>query len=192
MEAEFLVSAARPEQFPVESLPEIAFLGRSNVGKSSLLNALVGQDGLAFTSATPGRTQGVNFYRVDGRYHFVDLPGYGYAKVPQEIRRSWKQLIESYLSERKTLELSILLIDARRGWMEHDEELEQWLEFHGKRFLVIATKMDKLKSRKDHDKGMAAFRAKSCETVPFSAKTGRGVREIWQAISTIRKNSPPQ
>jgi GTP-binding protein len=128
---------------------------------------------------------------VDGKYHFVDLPGYGYAKVPQEIRRSWKQLIESYLSERKTLELSILLIDARRGWMEHDEELEQWLEFHGKRFLVIATKMDKLKSRKDHDKGMAAFRAKKCETVPFSAKTGRGVREIWQAISTIRKSSPP-
>jgi len=191
MEAEFLVSAVRPEQFPVESLPEIAFLGRSNVGKSTLLNALVGRDGLAFTSATPGRTQGVNFYRVDGRYHFVDLPGYGYAKVPQEIRRGWKELIESYLGGRKTLELSILLIDARRGWMERDQELGQWLEFHGRRYLVVATKTDKLKSRKDHDKGMAAIRASGCEMLPFSAKTGRGVREIWQAIWTIR-NSPPK
>jgi GTP-binding protein len=192
MEAEFLVSAVRPEQFPVESLPEIAFLGRSNVGKSTLLNALVGREGLAFTSATPGRTQGVNFYRVDGRYHFVDLPGYGYAKVPQEIRRGWKELIESYLGERKTLELSILLIDARRGWMERDQELGQWLEFHGRRYLVVATKTDKLKSRKDHDNGMAAIRATGCELVPFSAKTGRGVREIWQAISIIRTNNPPQ
>jgi GTP-binding protein len=192
MEAEFLVSAMRPEQFPVETLPEIAFLGRSNVGKSTLLNALVGHEGLAFTSATPGRTQGVNFYRVDGRYYFVDLPGYGYAKVPQEIRRGWKELIESYLGGRKTLELSILLIDARRGWMERDQELGQWLEFHGRRYLVVATKTDKLKSRKDHDNGMAAIRATGCELVPFSAKTGRGVREIWQAISTIRKNSPPQ
>ena len=192
MEAEFLVSAVRPEQFPVASLPEIAILGRSNVGKSPLLNALVGHEGLAFTSATPGRTQGVNFYRVDGRYHFVDLPGYGYAKVPQEIRRGWKELIESYLGGRKTLELSILLIDARRGWMERDQELGQWLEFHGRRYLVVATKTDKLKSRKDHDNGMAAIRATGCELVPFSAKTGRGVREIWQAISTIRKNSPPQ
>ncbi|HTP89913.1 MAG TPA: ribosome biogenesis GTP-binding protein YihA/YsxC [Bryobacteraceae bacterium] len=191
MEAEFLVSAARPEQFPAENLPEVAFLGRSNVGKSSLLNALVGRPGLAFTSATPGRTQGINFYRVDGRYHFVDLPGYGYAKVPEAIRRSWKQLIEQYLGGRKTLELSILLIDSRRGWMEHDQELGQWLELHGRRFLVIATKTDKLKSRSDHDKGMAAIRAGGFEVLPFSARTGRGVREIWQAITRIR-NSPPQ
>ena len=192
MEAEFLVSATRPEQFPAESLPEVAFLGRSNVGKSSLLNALVGREGLAFVSATPGRTQGINFYRVEEGVHFVDLPGYGYAKVPQAIRRGWKQLIESYLGGRKTLELSMLVVDARRGWMEHDQELGQWLGFHGRRFLVIATKTDKLKSRKDHDKGMAAIRASGCEMLPFSAKTGRGVREIWEAISKIRKNSPPQ
>jgi len=191
MEAEFLVSATRPEQFPAESLPEVAFLGRSNVGKSSLLNTLVGREGLAFTSATPGRTQGINFYRVEEGVHFVDLPGYGYAKVPQEIRRSWKQLIENYLGRRKTLELSILLVDARRGWMEHDLELRQWLEFHRRRFLVIATKTDKLKSRNEYDKSMAAMAVEGCEILPFSAKTGRGVREIWQAISKIR-NSPPQ
>ena len=191
MEAEFLVSATRPELFPAESLPEVAFLGRSNVGKSSLLNALVGREGLAFTSATPGRTQGINFYRVEEGVHFVDLPGYGYAKVPEEIRRSWKQLIENYLGRRKTLELSMLLVDARRGWMEHDLELRQWLEFHRRRFLVIATKTDKLKSRNEYDKSIAAMAADGCEILPFSAKTGRGVREIWQAISKIR-NSPPR
>jgi len=191
MEAEFLVSATRPEQFPAESLPEVAFLGRSNVGKSSLLNALVGREGLAFTSATPGRTQGINFYRVEEGVHFVDLPGYGYAKVPQAIRRSWKQLVESYLGGRKTLELSMLVVDARRGWMEHDLELRKWLEFHRRRFLVIATKTDKLKSGNEYDKSMAAMRANGCEILPFSAKTGRGVREIWQAISKIR-NSPPR
>jgi len=190
MEAEFLVNATRPEQFPAELLPEVAFLGRSNVGKSTLLNALVGREGLAFVSATPGRTQGINFYRVDGRVHFVDLPGYGYAKVPEEIRRSWKQLIESYLSRRKTLELSMLLVDARRGWMDHDQELRKWLEFHRRRFLVIATKTDKLKSRSEYDKSMAAMAADGCEILPFSAKTGRGVREIWQAISKIRNSSP--
>jgi len=191
MEAEFLVNAARPEQFPAEGLPEVAFLGRSNVGKSSLLNALAGREGLAFVSATPGRTQGINFYRVDRRIHFVDLPGYGFAKVPEAVRRSWKQLIESYLSGRKTLELSVLLVDARRGWMEHDLELREWLEFHRRRFLVIATKTDKLKSRNEYDGSMAAMAADGCEILPFSAKTGRGVREIWQAISRIT-NSPPR
>jgi GTP-binding protein len=191
MEAEFLVSATRPEQFPAESLPEVAFLGRSNVGKSSLLNALVGREGLAFVSATPGRTQGINFYRVEEGVHFVDLPGYGYAKVPQAIRRGWKQLIESYLGGRKTLELSMLVVDARRGWMEHDLELREWLEFHRRRFLVIATKTDKLKSANEYNKSMAAMGANGCEILPFSAKTGRGVREIWQAIAKIR-NSPPR
>jgi len=191
MEAEFLVSATRPDEFPAESLPEVAFLGRSNVGKSSLLNALVGREGLAFTSATPGRTQGINFYRVEEGVHFVDLPGYGYAKVPEQIRRSWKQLIENYLGRRKTLELSMLLVDARRGWMEHDLELRKWLEFHRRRFLVVATKTDKLKSRNEYDKNIAAMAADGCEILPFSAKTGRGVREIWQAISKIR-NSPPR
>jgi GTP-binding protein len=161
------------------------------VGKSSLLNALVGREGLAFVSATPGRTQGINFYRVEEGVHFVDLPGYGYAKVPQAIRRGWKQLIESYLGGRKTLELSMLVVDARRGWMEHDLELREWLEFHRRRFLVIATKTDKLKSANEYNKSMAAMGANGCEILPFSAKTGRGVREIWQAIAKIR-NSPPR
>ena len=125
------------------------FWGRSNVGKSSLLNCLTGQKGLAFTSAKPGCTQLINFYRVDGQFHFVDLPGYGYARVPQGIVAfQWKQLIEQYLLQRKSLELCFLILDARRGWMDKDLELKQWLEFHNRRYMVIATKTDKLKSQK--------------------------------------------
>ena len=192
MTAEFLLSAAAPEQFPAESLPEVAFLGRSNVGKSSLLNCLTGQRGLAFTSAKPGCTQLVNFYRVGEQFHFVDLPGYGYARVPKDVTSQWKRLIEHYLLERTSLQLCFLILDARRGWMEKDLELKQWLEFHDRRYLTIATKMDKLKSRKDQEHGMAALRSQSSadEPLPFSAVTGRGVREIWQAIWKTQNKQP--
>jgi GTP-binding protein len=188
MEAQFVVSAARPEQFPAESLPEIAFLGRSNVGKSSLLNCLTGQKKLAFTSAKPGCTQLANFYRIGAEFHFVDLPGYGYARVPKAIVGQWKQLIEGYLLQRQSLQLCFLILDARRGWMETDLELKQWLELHNRRYLVIATKTDKLKSQSDQRQGMAAIRSQSLETepLPFSAVNCRGAREIWQAIKTIK------
>jgi GTP-binding protein len=188
MEAQFVISAARPEQFPAETLPEIAFLGRSNVGKSSLLNCLTGQKNLAFTSARPGCTQLVNFYRIDGQFHFVDLPGYGYARVPKDIVFQWKQLIEQYLLQRDSLELCFLILDARRGWMDKDLELKQWLEFHNRRYLVIATKIDKLKSQNDQRQSLAAIRSQSPgdEPLPFSAVDCRGAREIWQAIKTIK------
>jgi GTP-binding protein len=187
MDAQFVTSAARPDQFPAESLPEIAFLGRSNVGKSSLLNCLTGQKRLAFTSAKPGCTQLINFYRIDGQFHFVDLPGYGYARVPKDIVSQWKQLIEQYLFHRKSLELSFLILDARRGWMDKDLELKQWLEFHNRRYQVIATKTDKL-SQSDLRRGIAAIRSQSPENepLPFSAENCRGAREIWQAISKIK------
>ncbi len=178
------MSAALPEQFPPEAEPEIAFLGRSNVGKSSLLNALVGADGLAHTSSRPGRTQWINFYQVDGGYRFVDLPGYGFAKVPQEKSRQWKGLIESYLLQRRSLQLAIILVDARRGWMEKDVELRNWLELHGLRYVVAAMKVDKLKSQKEQHQSRRALReGYSGELLECSAVTGRGVREIWQAIS---------
>ena len=188
MKAEFVVSAVRPEQFPAETLPEIAFLGRSNVGKSSLLNCLTGKQELAFTSAKPGCTQMINFYRIDGQFHFVDLPGYGYARVSKDERFHWKRLIEHYLLHRKSLELCFLVLDSRRGWMEPDLELRQWLEFHNRRFLTIATKTDKLKTQKEQYHGLAALREQASETgvMPFSAPTCRGVREIWQAISKIK------
>ena len=188
MDAEFVVSAARPDQFPAESLPEIAFLGRSNVGKSSLLNCLTGQKGLAFTSAKPGCTQLINFYRVDGQFHFVDLPGYGFARVPKKVAFQWKQLIEQYLLHRRSLELCFLILDTRRGWMDQDLELKKWLEFHNRRYLVIATKTDKLRSQKDRRRQVDAIRGQSPESepLPFSAVTCRGVREIWQAIQKIK------
>ena len=183
MDAQFVISAARPDQFPAESLPEIAFLGRSNVGKSSLLNCLIGNKELAFTSATPGRTQLINFYRVGGQFHFVDLPGYGYARVPKDVAFQWKRLIEQYLVQRRSLELCFLILDARRGWMEKDLELKKWLEFHNRRYTVIATKTDKLRTQKDQRQSAAAIRKfQDDEPLPFSAVTCRGVREIWQAI----------
>ncbi len=182
MKAEFLASASAAEQFPAGELPEIAFLGRSNVGKSSLINALTGLRGLAFTSNTPGRTQTINFYRVEDKLVFVDLPGYGYARVPKAITDDWKNLIERYLVERAQLELAFLVIDARRGWMEKDLDLKDWLEHRGQQYLVIVTKMDKL-NQSEQRKGLAQVAQVSPEPIPFSATTGRGVREIWQAIS---------
>ena len=197
--ASLMISAAHPQQFPAETLAaeqvgegagpwEVAFLGRSNVGKSSLLNALVRQPGLAFTSSRPGCTQLINFYRIDEDIRFVDLPGYGYAQVSLEERAQWKELIESYLFTRDSLALSFLLLDARRGWMAGDLELKSWLEFHNRRYQVIVTKVDKLKSNNQLKAGMDAVQKQlyGQQAIPFSAIDGRGVREIWQTISKIK------
>jgi GTP-binding protein len=188
---ELIVSAADARQFPPEAQDgvfELAFLGRSNVGKSSLLNSLVDQPELAFTSARPGCTQLINFFRIDESLRFVDLPGYGYARVSLEERAGWKKLIESYLLKRQSLALSFLLIDARRGWMDMDLELKAWLEFHNRRYQVIVTKIDKLKSNNQLKTGLAAIEKQvpGAQPVPFSAVDGRGVREIWQIISKIK------
>ena len=188
VEAEHITSAARPDQFPAESLPEIAFLGRSNVGKSSLLNRLTGKKGLAFTSSKPGCTQVINFYRINGEMHFVDLPGYGYARVPLEVKARWKSLIESYLLERNTLTAAVMLLDSRRGWMEPDRELKEWLEHQAIPFVVVATKVDKLNQKEQHrNLNSIAKELSGSELFPFSAVTGRGAREIWQAISKTKK-----
>jgi GTP-binding protein len=196
MEARFIISAARPEQFPAGvqfQLPEIAFLGRSNVGKSSLLNVLVNQRGLAFTSSRPGCTQTINFFRIGDEFMFADLPGYGYAKVPQHIRLAWKDLIDPYLIGREPLRLCVILLDARRGWMEKDLELKQWLEFHERPVMVVATKIDKLTQREERT-SIAAIRKQfgDGDLVPFSAVTGRGVREIWQAIQKTKDRERAQ
>lgn len=131
----------------------------------------------------------INFYRIDDAIRFVDLPGYGYARVSLDERESWKKLIESYLVDRQSLALSFLLIDARRGWMDKDLELKAWLEFHNRRYQVVATKIDKLKSGNEIKSGLAAIQKEltNQEPVPFSALDGRGVREIWQVISSIKK-----
>jgi GTP-binding protein len=182
LKAEFVGSAASPETFPSDGLPEIALLGRSNVGKSSLLNALTRRKGLAFTSNTPGRTQTINFYRIDDAFYFVDLPGYGYARVPADITRRWKLLVEQYLLKRENLKLSCLILDARRGWMDPDRDLKRWLEHHGRPYVVIATKTDKL-NQSESQRGLRAIREEGAEPLLFSALTGRGAREIWLAIS---------
>jgi GTP-binding protein len=185
--AEFVLSASGPERFPREEYPEIAFLGRSNVGKSSLINALIGEKGLAFTSNKPGCTQAINFYRVGGKYYFVDLPGYGYARVSKDQTLQWKKLIESYLLDRKVLELSVLVLDSRRGWMERDLDLKRWLEVHHKPYLVVATKVDKL-NQSERQRSLASLNKDAgAPVMSCSASTGRGMREIWQAITTTRR-----
>ncbi|HUP04331.1 MAG TPA: ribosome biogenesis GTP-binding protein YihA/YsxC [Bryobacteraceae bacterium] len=182
MEIEFVVSAGTPEAFPSSRLPEVALLGRSNVGKSSLINTLSGRKGLAFTSNTPGRTQTINFYCVDGAFYFVDVPGYGYARVPARVKLEWKALVERYLEGSPALKLACLILDARRGWTQNDLDLKRWLEARGRRFVVVATKFDKL-NQSEQQRCLRAIREEGVEPLPFSAVTGRGAREIWQAIT---------
>jgi GTP-binding protein len=191
MEARFIISAARPDQFPKGNgrvLPEIAFLGRSNVGKSSLLNALVGEP-TAFTSSRPGCTQLINFYRIGDSFLFADLPGYGYARVPPEKKAEWKRLIESYLLDREPLSLCVLLLDARRGWMDSDLDLKNWLEVHRRPYMVTATKIDKLKSQREQHQSIKALREHypDGDIAMVSAETGHGVKQLWQAIAKSQK-----
>jgi GTP-binding protein len=152
------------------------------------LNSLTGQK-LAFTSNTPGRTQAVNFFQVEDRLMLVDLPGYGYAKVPKSLSRGWQEVIDRYLLERPVLRLCVLLVDARRGWMENDLQLKQWIEFHGKAYVVVATKVDKL-NQKERSASQKDIRRAYPDgpLVWFSGLTGQGVKELWQTIlkTTVR------
>lgn len=187
MQARFIISAVNPEQFPPEVEPEVAFLGRSNVGKSSLLNALAGAGSIAHISSRPGRTQAINFFEVEGGLRFVDLPGYGFAKVPKEIKQQWKGLIEQYLLTRKVMRLAVVLLDARRGWMDPDVELRDWLDHNRLPYMVVATKFDKLRNQKErHQSRTDLHSGYSGELLECSATTGRGVREIWQAITKLK------
>ncbi len=185
--ARFVISAAKPEDFPPEGLPEIAVVGRSNVGKSSLINALVGQSGLARTSRTPGRTRLVNWFEVDGKFHLVDLPGYGYAEVSRDMRESWRPLIETYLSTRKALAGVLLLVDVRRG--PEDEELDfvPWLAQREIPIVVALTKSDKLAKNKRMLEVAKARRTLALKKDPFavSAQTGDGVDALWRAIAGL-------
>ena len=144
--AEFILSATSPSHFPDTSFPEIAFAGRSNVGKSSLLNKLLRRKNLAKTSSTPGKTRQINFFRVDDRFQLVDLPGYGYAKVSKTEREAWRELIEIYLMERSQLRLVISLIDVRHEPTRLDQDLLDWLESIQQPYAVVLTKADKVKA----------------------------------------------
>ncbi|WP_428261224.1 ribosome biogenesis GTP-binding protein YihA/YsxC [Haliangium sp.] len=187
--AEFVTSAAKPAQFPRPTLPEIAFAGRSNVGKSSLINTLVGVPGLARTSRTPGRTRLLNWFRIvppkGPALHFVDLPGYGFAKVPRAMRAGWRPLIEAYLADRDALRALVVLIDARRGAQEEEIDLLAWLDEIHVPALTVLTKSDKLPKNKRKLTAMAVKRSLNLARAPilFSALDGTGLASLWQAIT---------
>ena len=143
--AEFILSASSPWQFPPPTLPEIAFAGRSNVGKSTLINSLLNRKKLVKTSSTPGKTQLINFFNINDKFHFVDLPGYGFAKVPENVRKQWQRLIESYLQERESLRNVVLIVDSRHGTTTQDRQLKEWLDYYERPVLIVASKVDKLK-----------------------------------------------
>ena len=189
VKARFITSAAEPKQFPPENLPEIAVVGRSNVGKSSLINVLTGQDGLARTSRTPGRTRLVNWFEIDGKFHLVDLPGYGYAEVSRDMRESWRPLIESYLAERKTLAGVLLLIDVRRGVQDEELDFVPWLEARKTPIVVALTKADKLAKNKRMLELGKTKKALGLKRDPFavSAQTGDGVEPLMRAVLGLLK-----
>ena len=189
VQARFVTSAAKPAQFPAEGLPEIAVVGRSNVGKSSLINSLTGQDGLARTSRTPGRTRLINWFEIDGKFHLVDLPGYGYAEVSREMRESWRPLIESYLAERKTLAGVLLLIDVRRGPQDEELDFVPWLEAREVPIVVALTKADKLAKNKRMLEVAKAKKALGLKRDPFavSAQNGEGIDPLWRALLGLLK-----
>jgi GTP-binding protein len=181
--AEFLKSSFQVADWPQGALPEIAFMGRSNVGKSSLINSLLAVRGLARTSGTPGRTQSLNFFLINGRFRFVDLPGFGYARVPKVIKSSWGEMVTSYLAKREQLVLSIHIVDSRHEPTTLDLQLHEWLEHSARPRLIVATKSDKLSNNElKASLGRVTRVFSKDRVVPFSAKTGRGGNEIWRAI----------
>jgi GTP-binding protein len=181
--AEFVSAATEPGRFPPVRLPEVAFAGRSNVGKSSAINRILGRHGLARTSSTPGRTQQINFFAIDDRIGFVDLPGYGYAKVSKAARAAWRPLVESYLGTRGTLAGVVLLVDVRRGLEEEEHALLDFVAAVDVPALVVATKVDKL-GRSERVRMERALAAVPVPVVVFSAVTGEGVDAVWRTIAT--------
>lgn len=180
--AEFMKSAVKPADFPKEKLPEIAIVGRSNVGKSSLINTLLSRKGLAKTSSTPGRTQLINFFRINHKLIFVDLPGYGYAKVSASVRKSWQPMIEGYLKDRENLKGVVLIMDIRRPPEDEEDMLLDFLSSFSIPSILALTKADKL-SGNEKIKQLRLFKKSLDENlIPFSAVTGEGKDELWKAI----------
>jgi GTP-binding protein len=182
---EFARGVARPADLPIDGLPEVAFAGRSNVGKSSLINRLLERRRLAHTSSTPGKTRQLNYYRVDNRLYLVDLPGYGYARGSKPARAHLGKLVESYLRGRRPLRAVLQLIDARREPTELDWLMIEWLRQEGRPFLLVFTKADKV-SRSQLNQCLARLEAQGALAglpfVPFSAITGQGREDIWEWI----------
>jgi GTP-binding protein len=185
--AEFVTSAVKPHQYPVAQLPEVAFAGRSNVGKSSLINTLVNRKRLVKTSATPGRTQLINFFTVNAVLSLVDLPGYGYARVPAAVQRQWGPMIETYLKGRETLKAVVLILDVRRTPGLEEQNLIDWLALYRRAPILVLTKADKLSKSARVQQRAAIGRTlgvPAAELILFSAKSRLGRPEVWSAIET--------
>lgn len=187
-QVQFIKSATNPSQYPVSELPEIAFAGRSNVGKSSLINTLVQRKQMVKTSSKPGCTQLINFFLINDDLVFVDLPGYGYAKISKKTRKKWQPMVETYLSGRKNLYGLVLLVDIRRGPEKEEFEFAHWLESHDIPFLVVLTKCDKL-SRAKQKKQLVSIAAKfdrdEENVLLFSAKNRTGKETILNEIGSL-------
>ena len=191
--ARFVKSAKQANDFPKDRKPEIAFCGRSNSGKSSLLNALTNSQGLARTSSSPGRTQLINFFLVDGQTYYVDLPGYGYAKVPKGIRDTWGEMVEGYLRNREPLKLAIMLVDSRIPPTDSDLTMKKWLDHFGIQNLVVLTKSDKI-SRNELTKAqkICAETLQTKEIIAFSAITDFGKEAVLKKIRDAIDHKPTQ
>lgn len=185
---EFIKSATKPSHYPEGDLPEIAFAGRSNVGKSSLINVLVNRKNLVRTSSTPGRTQLINFFNVNDRFTLVDLPGYGFAKVPLAVKKEWGPMMQTYLSRRDNLRGVVLIFDIRRTPVDEDRQMLQWLKAYDIPAVLVVTKCDKV-SRNERAKHVAliaqALGVLKEELCFFSALSRDGKDEVWERIERL-------
>ncbi len=185
-QAEIVISACQQSQYPEDNVPEIVLLGRSNVGKSSFINTLIQRKGLARTSSQPGKTQTMNFYKINDAFYFVDMPGYGYAKVSKKEREKWGVMIEEYLQKRENMVLVLLLVDSRHEPTEDDRLMYDWLTYYGLDPVIIATKADKIskvRQKKAVDNIFNTLRPrKRSDVILFSAATKMGKDEAWEVI----------
>ena len=185
--AEFLKAAVDRRGWPKDNRPQIAFAGRSNVGKSSLINSLLGRKGLVKTSSTPGKTREINFFVINGGFYFVDLPGYGYARVPGRLQSAWGSMIEDYILESPDLKLLLLLLDIRHEPSRDDVLMREWLTENGVPVAYVATKADKIArgSRRKHLKIISdALGMKIDDIIEYSSHTGEGKPRLWETISS--------
>ncbi|MBN2122796.1 MAG: YihA family ribosome biogenesis GTP-binding protein [Deltaproteobacteria bacterium] len=194
MDITFLKSAFREDQYPESDRPEIAFAGRSNVGKSSLINVMTNRRKLARTSSTPGRTQAINFFSLGELLYLVDLPGYGYARVPERVKRSWGSMVETYLRRRPGLRAVVVILDIRRDPRPDDIRLLEWLKVCGRAVIPVLTKTDKVSrqqglTRSSRIAGLLEGLLVESPTL-FSARTGEGRKEIWERIEKITGIGP--
>ncbi|SJZ91096.1 ribosome biogenesis GTP-binding protein YihA/YsxC [Garciella nitratireducens] len=189
IKAELTISAVEERQYPVDNLPEIALVGRSNVGKSSLINTLINRKSLARTSSQPGKTQTMNFYQINEMFYFVDLPGYGYAKVSKKERQRWGQMIEHYLTTRSNLRYVFLIIDFRHPPTQDDIAMYEWLKYYKIPCVVIATKKDKVKSSQcSKNKKILKEKLQLLDRDKlflFSSQDKTGKEGVWEFIEKV-------